>query len=185
MARGRYAESTAVKVLRALVAFANGDTEDPLLRDLVTGHAGEAGIMTSVVRAEHKLTPAGRRALQGELRAFLRLLGNGASTEAYAAKTRVHVELVPVKTGNTVWLLVDGTPRDVLLYQVATFLQAVGVERLHLCPAPDCDRVFIKIGRREYCSERCQRRVFVSTYDPFKAKPRRKDGPHARTTRTR
>jgi hypothetical protein len=80
-----------------------------------------------------------------------------------------------VKVGKDVSLLVGGAPRDALLYLVATLLNTVGVEKLRLCPAPDCNHAFVKIGRREYCSERCQRRVFLSTYDPLAARARRKE----------
>ena len=77
-----------------------------------------------------------------------------------------------------------GTPRNVMRYQVLTLLERVGgAERLRLCPAPDCGRAFLKIGRRDYCSDRCRNRVFLSTYDPFAAKPRRADQPKPRTTK--
>ena len=106
-----------------------------------------------------------------------------SSADARPTEQRFHVAFVAAGGPNGIVLFVEGDPRDVLLYQASTFLQAIGTDRLHRCPAPDCRRVFVKVGRREYCSERCQRRVFVSKYDPFKARPRRKDGHHGKKTR--
>ena len=80
--------------------------------------------------------------------------------------------LRPKAGSKAVTAFIHGTPRDVLLYQVITLLGRVGgVERLRLCPAADCGHVFLKIGRRDFCSDRCQRRVFLRTYDPFAAHP--------------
>src|SRR5205085_5197030 len=83
----------------------------------------------------------------------------------------------------TLGLQVDGERRDVLLYQVLTLLDWLGseVERLRCCPAPDCRKLFVKIGRREFCAVRCQQRVFQKNYDPFAAEragrsSRRRDG---------
>ena len=46
-------------------------------------------------------------------------------------------------------------------------VEKTGVDRLRICPAPDCRKPFIKLGRREYCSDACQRRVYLTNYDAF------------------
>lgn len=53
---------------------------------------------------------------------------------------------------------VMGTQRDCLWLQTLTLLPAAGIGRLKRC---ECGRVFAKTGRREYCSPRCQRRVYM------------------------
>lgn len=57
-----------------------------------------------------------------------------------------------------VCLSVDGSAEDVIRFQALSLLRAVGVERLKTC---DCGVVFVKNGRREFCSERCQNRVYM------------------------
>jgi hypothetical protein len=179
VARAAYTETKGLKALRVLLTFAEG-TETNLAALI---RVGKAFAMAPVLAKLRNLTPSEIQTLKGNLRAFVRLLAGGVSTD-HRGGGYLRVEIVPLKVGNDVSLLVDGEPLDVLLYQVATMLSAIGVERLRLCPATDCGRAFVKVGRREYCSPRCQRRVFLAGYDPFKAKPQRKDR-YAKTTRTR
>ena len=54
--------------------------------------------------------------------------------------------------------IVDGSPEDVLLFQLAALVQAVGFASLLEC---DCGKPFVKVGRRKFCSTRCQKRVFM------------------------
>jgi hypothetical protein len=191
MARGAYRESTALNALRQLVEFSESDDEgDPIAlaelgRSLVALQASNAQV-AKVLKA---LTTEQLRSVKQDLRAFLRAAGGPRGGADYLQATMIRVELLPLlgtlkaTKGRERWLFgVAGAPRDVLLYQVAMLLATVGEDRLQFCPAPDCGRSFVKVGRREYCSDRCQRRVFVSTYDPFKAQPRRKDR-HGKTTR--
>ena len=179
MARGRYVESTAVRTLRALLAFAEDEHVSPETIALT----GRAYILPSTRAALRALTPPQARALKRELRDFFHAMGHGDDARQ-AVEIRFQVTLVAARGPKGIVLFVEGEPREVLLYQASTILQAIGTDRLRRCPAPDCGRVFVKVGRREYCSERCQRRVFVSTYDPFKAQPRRKDR-HGKPTRKR
>jgi hypothetical protein len=179
MARGAYTQTTTRKILRVLIAFAEGEQNN--FADLVRG--GKAFATGPSLNALGRLTPRQVAALKSDLRAFVRFLAGGSATE-HQDGPRIQVELVPAKAGNRVSLFVNGEPRDVVLYQTLTMVEAVGIDRLRLCPAPDCGRAFVKVGRREYCSPRCQRRVFLATYDPFKAQPRRKDH-HGKPTRKR
>ena len=178
MARGRYVESTAVRTLRALVALA----EDERVSPETFARMGRAYILPPTLAALRALTPPQAHALKRELREFLHAMAYSETAVPLTGEQRFQVAFVAAGGSNGIVLFADGDPRDVLLYQASTVLQAVGTDRLRRCPAPDCGRVFVKVGRREYCSDRCQRRVFVSTYNPFKAQPRRKDR-HGKKTR--
>jgi len=193
MARGTYIETAAMRALRLLVEFAESDGPGDRValaeagRGLVALQASNA----QTAKAMATLTAEQLRHLKQDLRAFLRAAGGQPSS--YLQATLIRVELLPLLgklkqvKGRNRWLFgVSGAPRDVLLYQLVTLLATVGEDRLHFCPAPDCGRAFVKVGRRAYCSERCQRRVFMKDYDPFAAQPRRKDqATHGKTTRTR
>lgn len=180
MARAPYRESAALRGLRQTVAFAEGSDSDPS----AVSDIGRGFVTRDASKALGALRPAQVERLRQELRSFLHMRARGGRS----APPTIHVTLVPLfgllkQPGGRLWG-VDGSPRDVLLYQIHTFLDAVGEERLRVCPAPDCDRLFVKVGRREYCSVRCQRRVFVSTYDPFHAStPHRKDRHGKKQTR--
>lgn len=180
MARGTYTQTTALKVLRMLITFSEGEQNSFV--DFVRG--GKEFAAAESMNALRCLTPPQVARLKGELRSFIRFLAGGSATE-HLDGPRIQVELVPAKAGSRVSLFLNGEPRDVVLYQTLTIVDAVGIDRLRLCPAPDCGRAFVKVGRREYCSPRCQRRVFLASYDPFKAQPRRKDRNGKSKTRTR
>jgi hypothetical protein len=73
----------------------------------------------------------------------------------------VHIDrlrLGAAKLGSDVALRIDGTAKDVLTFQVINLLRAAGVKRLQRC---DCGRAFVRIRRQEFCSERCQKRVYM------------------------
>lgn len=58
---------------------------------------------------------------------------------------------------------VRGPLRDVLLFKAMELLTEGGFDRVLQC---ECGRLFAKNGRREYCSARCQKRVYMRTYIP-------------------
>jgi hypothetical protein len=61
-------------------------------------------------------------------------------------------------------VLVHGQPRDWLLYRVIRLLEQVGAQNLKTCPAPECGRLFLKVTRKEFCSARCQSRIYMRGY---------------------
>ncbi len=81
-------------------------------------------------------------------------------------------------------VLVYGPPRDWFLYRIIRLLEAVGAEKLLVCPAPECERFFLKVTRKEFCSTRCQSRVYMRGYRTPAASQRKKEQ-HGKTTRTR
>ena len=58
---------------------------------------------------------------------------------------------------------VSGPYDRIAMFQLVTLIRFVGIDRIRAC---DCKRVFLKIGRREFCSERCQNRVYMRSYIP-------------------
>ena len=63
-----------------------------------------------------------------------------------------------------VGVVVDGAPRDRLLYLIIQLLEELGAEKLRTCADPECGRLFFKVTRKEFCSTRCQSRVYMRTY---------------------
>ena len=199
MARSTYRETTAVRALRGLVAFAESDGDKSVGELIPLVAAGRDFVRNATWQAVLRLNRQQLQDLAADLHTFFRAVLKPGSD--YEDATRFTVTGVPVFTtekrsrGDKPLAAVNGQPRDVLRYAASTTLQLVGIDRLRLCPAPDCRHVFVKIGRREYCSARCQRRVFVSTYDPFRAierparhrqaSPSRKDQQHGREKKTR
>jgi hypothetical protein len=69
-----------------------------------------------------------------------------------------HVDLSPMRLGGRMRLVVRGRPWFVLLYHFVNLLMVAGVDRLQLC---ECSQPFVKMGRREFCSARCQKRYYM------------------------
>jgi CGNR zinc finger protein len=180
MARGQYKQTRERRALQALVAFA----EDPKARPIDLARAGRAYVLPGAAEAIRTLSssPSASAKAREALRQFLRdmaFAGPLAPATAHA-EHRLSVDLVMAGGPSGVIVFIEGNPIDVLKYQTYTFLQAIGTANLRRCPAPDCLRAFVKRGRREYCSPRCQRRVFLKSYNPFQAQPRRKDRGHGK-----
>jgi hypothetical protein len=69
------------------------------------------------------------------------------------------VSLGVFRRGSDVFFRIDGSPTAAVLFQVGGILRAAdAAKRLQLC---ECGRVFARIGRQEFCSERCQKRVYM------------------------
>lgn len=47
---------------------------------------------------------------------------------------------------------VNGDGRDLIVVQLITLLQLVGLRNVRVCAAPDCNRMFVRRYRRDYCS---------------------------------
>lgn len=71
--------------------------------------------------------------------------------------------------------------RDEAVYQAIRIIEMVGPDRIRRCAAPDCDRLFVKRTKGEFCSTRCQSR----TYMRKQREEDRKGQDHAKQTRTR
>ncbi len=51
--------------------------------------------------------------------------------------------------------------RDLIVLQVVLLALHVGLPNVRKCGAPDCDHLFVKRYRREYCSVACQKREYM------------------------
>ena len=51
--------------------------------------------------------------------------------------------------------------RDFIVLQFLLLVREVGIRNVRECSAPDCQRLFVKTYRREYCSPQCQKRVYM------------------------
>jgi hypothetical protein len=63
-----------------------------------------------------------------------------------------------------VMLLRRDARRDDMLYDFIAALRRAGTKRIQLCPAPDCDRFFVRVSRKRFCSTRCQSRTYMRKY---------------------
>lgn len=63
--------------------------------------------------------------------------------------------------GKDVVLEISAPVEQALLLQVASALRVVGRERVRPC---DCRRLFVRTGKRQYCSRRCQKRVYMRRF---------------------
>lgn len=187
MARGRYKPPPALEDLSALVRHAESDRASWLAVLNIAGF-GPKPFTGDVIEQFRNQTPGEIQAVHADLRAFLRTAA-GCSSGALQLPFQPTLQLLNTHSG--VRVVVSGkTPRDVTLYLAAALIEAAGAERLRCCPAPNCGRAFVKIGRREYCSAECQRRVFLSKNDPSAARPtisrsKKKGARDARKAKTR
>jgi hypothetical protein len=75
--------------------------------------------------------------------------------------------------GTDILLRLDGDTGDLVWFGLINLIRAAGVDRLQFCSAPDCEqfhgrrRIYARVGRREFCSTRCQKRIYMrEKYDP-------------------
>jgi len=57
---------------------------------------------------------------------------------------------------------VSGHVRDLAVLQLLLLIDRVGLRRVRPCPAPGCDRIFVKRHKTKFCSPTCQRRDEVT-----------------------
>jgi hypothetical protein len=84
---------------------------------------------------------------------------------------------------------VSGHALDRFQYQLIRLLEDAGVEKLLTCPAPDCGRIFLKVTKKRFCSQRCQSRIYMRQVRAVERADRdaltTKGARHGQTTRTR
>ena len=76
-----------------------------------------------------------------------------------------HVTLRGVNFDHIVRLL--ATPfrtSDRVLYATYLLVEEVGRHRLCTCPARGCERLFVKVTQKQFCSTRCQSREYMREY---------------------
>jgi hypothetical protein len=84
---------------------------------------------------------------------------------------------------------VYGTPIDRFSYQIVRVLETGGAAKLSACPAPECGRIFLKVTKKRFCSQRCQSRIYMRQLRAAERAEReaftQKGVRHGKTTRTR
>ena len=125
---------------------------ETLLKELQqpAGEQWDAGVMRgdSLVRAE--------------LLAFLRQTVRNENTGAvgYGISINGSVQFSAIAAGRRVTCFAEGAMRDVVVLQMLLLLDRVGLSNVRLCSVGDCQRLFVKTYRREFCSARCQQRDY-------------------------
>lgn len=160
MADKRYTRTQAEELLARLVAFAEAGegasvgVGKGLLTKLISARLGDTIVGSDARRELENWTTSQVRARQRSLAQFLRMFLIPIGFEIQVNR----LLLGAVQLGSDVALKVDGSAGDVLLFQTISLLRVAGVRRLQACA---CGRVFARIGRQEFCSERCQKRVYM------------------------
>jgi hypothetical protein len=66
--------------------------------------------------------------------------------------------------GLTLWAVTHASLRNRVLYAAYTLVREVGREKLQVCRRPDCGHLFVKVGKKEFCSTKCQSRQYMREY---------------------
>jgi len=149
-------------VLKALIDFA--ESEAPTFPDLgrvisLVLYAETGFDNFRAVRDVMGIGALNELQFRDELRQCFRQALNGAGEQDFLRPTNVTIE--PAIYRKKLLVSVTGPLLDVIWFQVIRLLQIFGPERLRLC---ECGRVFFKKGKRLFCSERCQKRVYMRGY---------------------
>jgi hypothetical protein len=149
------------------------------------------GILISGLFDVHPpLDGASLASLQREAREFIGSLvrrrdGRAGSSTPLTITTRTTAidvsDLIPRRKWkgprHPVLLMIDGDTRDLFLFQLVRLIEQIGTDKVLECPAPDCGQLFVKQTRKEYCSTRCQSRIYMRNL--------RRELANGKTTRTR
>jgi hypothetical protein len=147
-------------------------------------------LLTFGVKAAIKASSDEERAdLQQEIRTVVRQVVTARANGGMLASIPINVALTPVpsptaKHPGRVLLGIAGEPRDVVWFQLLRLLQTVGLNRVLVC---ECGKTFVKVGRREFCSVNCQKRVYMRQQraEERQDRARRERRSHGKATRTR
>jgi hypothetical protein len=77
-----------------------------------------------------------------------------------------------------------GEARDVLLYALLRALETMRAPNIRVCKDPDCERLFLKVTKKAYCSATCQRRLYMRRWRRRQLNETR-GAKHGKTTRPR
>jgi hypothetical protein len=104
--------------------------------------------------------------IRAELLAFLRSIvrqkGQGRFSPTVSLYQHVNFSAIASDDAQLVACAAEGSVRDLVVLQLVLLLHEVGLGQVRICEAPDCDRLFVKAYRREFCSTRCQKRTHTA-----------------------
>src|SRR5262249_47283525 len=109
------------------------------------------------------------QALQKDVRAILNELISGRDEAMPAAPTRRLEQLEftsfsspRMKNRSVLWA--RGSTRDTFLFRLFLLLAKEPITRVLRCKAEDCNRLFIRKRKQEFCSTRCTNRHYMKDY---------------------
>lgn len=133
-------------LLKAIEPLPAGASEDP--------YAPQASLIPGVVML-----------LRGTMLAFLRAVaaeqGRGTWSSGITTERAYTFQALATPGGRQIFVAVDGEVKDVAVLQLVSLLTAVGISTVRFCSAPDCQRLYVKVGRRQFCSVKCQSRSYM------------------------
>ncbi len=69
------------------------------------------------------------------------------------------VQLSTVSVTGEAFSMTEGPLLGVAALSFVTLMHMVGLPDIRRCAASDCDHLFVKIHKRKFCSERCEKRI--------------------------
>jgi hypothetical protein len=156
-----------VEQVSELVRFAEDDFGRASSRRFLMKllHTGD---MVSLGDAESELGnwPSSKLAMfHRELRLFLRAivkLGENDNSGSLIPVVAIgRLEFAPVAVGEHLLLGFDASARDALWLQTMEMLRRFGLQRIRACPDSACSKLFVRTGRQDYCSDKCQARIYM------------------------
>jgi len=94
----------------------------------------------------------------------LEILRGAASPHGTTLAGDLVLTFVGIRKGSKIRFVVHGSPLDRFQYQIVRVLEQAGAHRLLSCAAPDCDRLFLRVTKKKYCSARCQSRIYMRDF---------------------
>lgn len=95
------------------------------------------------------------------LRSTVRQGQIGASSNPIALSPGPGLSLTVRLVEGRAWIAATGDTRSLVIQQIVLLLHEVGLTNVQKCSAPDCQRLFVKMYRREFCSPQCQKRIYT------------------------
>jgi CGNR zinc finger len=173
---------TPLEALQWALAFVQTDLADARMADLQRHRQALDAFLNPLRPTTCAPVPpldrAGLMALQAVLQSFLRDIAGRGHVEVdlrlrfWAVRQRRPGKKAGRRYGPPdpgAWrpevdVLVYGEPNDWVRYRAIRLLEDLGAEKLLICPAPECGRLFFKVTRKEFCSTRCQSRIYMRGY---------------------
>jgi hypothetical protein len=133
----------------------------------------------------HELVSArlGRVGLELLQREGLAVLDGLAQGGSFTVAGDLVLSFYAIRRDGELSIDVLGSPLDRMLYQIIRVIEKVGADRLLRCQAPDCKRLFLKVTRKEFCSTKCQMRMYMRGKRADEKKERERS--NAKTKRAR
>jgi hypothetical protein len=157
----------------------------PVAKLVAIEHQLEAFISRESPARELVGTTLGRvglHLLQREGRAVLEGVAQGGT---FTMAGDLVLSFYAIRRDGELSIQVLGSHLDRMLYQIIRVIERVGVDRLLRCQAPDCKRLFLKVTRKEFCSTKCQMRMYMRGKRADEKEEREREQANAKTKRTR